>query len=57
MAVRGGLQILGLLQVKLLDNDTGPQVPVLPDDVDELFVGLLAGAVGINVDGERLGNY
>lgn len=37
-------------------DDTGPEVPVLLDDGDELFVGLFASAVGINVDGQRLSN-
>lgn len=39
-----------------LTDDTGPEVPVLLDDGDELLVGLLAGTVGIDIDGQRLSN-
>lgn len=56
VAVRGGLEVLGLLQAKLLDDDTGAEIPVVADDLDELSVSLLAGAVGVDVDGEGLGN-
>ena len=54
VAVRGGLEVLGPLEPELLDDDTGSEIPVLADDVDELGVGLLAGAVGVDVDGEGL---
>lgn len=57
VTVRGGLQVLRLLEVELLDNDTGPQVPVVSDDLDEVEVGdLLAGTVGVDVDGKGLGD-
>lgn len=52
--VRGRLAVLGLLQVKRLHDDTGPQVEVLEDDVDELLIRLLAGAVRVDEDGQRL---
>ena len=35
-------------------NDTGAKIPVAADDLDELLVGLLAGAVGVDEDGQRL---
>lgn len=57
MTVRSGLEVLRLLEVEFLDDDTRAKVPVLLDDLDELFVGLLAGAVGIDVDGQRLSNW
>ena len=37
-----------------LTDDTGAEIPVLEDDLDELVVVLLSGAVGVDVDGERL---
>ena len=40
MAVRGGLEVLGLLQAELLDNDTRSEIPVLVDNFDELGVSL-----------------
>lgn len=56
VTVRGGLEVLRLLEVELLDDDTWTQVPVLPDDLDDLLIGLLAGTVGVDVNGQRLGN-
>jgi len=56
VAVRGGLEVLGPLEVELTDDDTGAEIPVLEDDLDELGVVLLASAVGVDVDGEGLGN-
>jgi hypothetical protein len=50
VAVSGGLAVDGLLEVELPDNDTGAEVPVVADDLDELEVRLLAGAVGVDVD-------
>src|SRR5690606_35583270 len=41
---------------ELLDNDTGAEVEVVADDLDELIRGLLRGAVGVDVDGEGHGN-
>ena len=54
VAVRGGLEVLWLLEAEGLDDDTWAEVPVLTDDIDELEVGLLAGTVGVDVDGEGL---
>ena len=56
VAVGGSLEVLGLLETKLADDDTGAEIPVLEDDLDELVVVLLSGAVGVDVDGERLSN-
>lgn len=56
MAVSRGLAVDGLLEVELLDNDSGTEVPVVADNVDELEVRLLAGAVGVDKDGEGLGD-
>ena len=35
-------------------NDTRTEIPVAADDLDELLVGLLASAVGVDEDGQRL---
>jgi len=50
VTVRSGLEVLRPLEVELIDNDTWTEVPVLPDNLDELGVGLRASSVGINVD-------
>lgn len=54
VTVLGGLAVDGLGEVKLLDNDTGAQVEVVTDDLDELIRVLLGGAVGVDVDRKRL---
>lgn len=36
VTVLGGRGVDGLGQVKVLDNDTGTEVEVVPDDLDEL---------------------
>jgi hypothetical protein len=51
-----GGEVLGLLEVESLDNDSWAEVPVGADDLDEVRVRLLAGTVGLDEDGERLGN-
>jgi hypothetical protein len=56
VTVRGGLEVLGLLEVELLNDESGAEVKVLADDLHELGVGLLAGAVGVDEDGEGLGD-
>lgn len=35
-------------------NDTRAEVPVVADDLDELLIGLLTGAVGVDEDRQRL---
>jgi len=56
VTVLGRLVVDGLDEVELLDNDTRSQVEVLEDDLDELVGGLVGGAVGLNEDGEGLGD-
>lgn len=56
VAVLGGLEVDGAVQRELADNDTGAEVKVVADDLDELVGGLLRGAVGVDVDGEGLSN-
>jgi hypothetical protein len=56
VAVLGGLAVDGVDEVELLDNDTGAHVEVGLDDLDELTGALVGGAVGLNEDGERLGD-
>lgn len=50
VAVLGGRGVDGLGKVKLLDDDTGTQVEVVPDDLDQLLRGLVGGTVGLNKD-------
>jgi hypothetical protein len=72
VAIGGSIQVLWLLETELTDynivriidqeshktptNDTRPQVPVVFDDLDELFIALLASLIGIDVDREGLGD-
>lgn len=56
MAVLGSLQVDGAVQVKLADNDAGAQIKVVADNLNKLVRGLLRGAVGVDVDGQRLRN-
>jgi len=46
----------GVGEVKLLDNDTGTEVKVLVDDLDELLGGLVGGTVVLNEEREGLGD-
>ncbi len=56
VTVAGSLAVLRLLEVELPNHDTGPEVPVLADELDNLGVRDLSGSVRVNVDGQRLGN-
>lgn len=56
MAVLGGLEVDGAVQVELSDNDTRSEIEVLEDDLDKLVRGLLGSAVRVDIDGEGLGN-
>jgi hypothetical protein len=56
VTVLGGLEVDGLGKVELLDNDTGAEIKVLADDLDELIRRLLRGTVGLDEDGEGLGD-
>jgi hypothetical protein len=48
VTVLSGLAVDGLLKAEVLDDDTGTEVPVLADDLDELLVGFLSGAVCVD---------
>ena len=54
MAVLGGLSVDGLGQVKVLHDDTGTEIEVVADDLDQLVGGLGRGAVALNEDGKGL---
>lgn len=41
VTVLGSLEVDGLVQVELPDNDTRSEVKVVPDDLDKLLGGLL----------------
>lgn len=56
VAVRGGLQVLGLLEVELSHDNSGSEVPVVSDDVDQVGVRLLTGTVSLDKDGQGLGD-
>lgn len=56
VTVSSGLLIDGTEQIELLDDDTGTEVKVLTDDLDKLLIGSGTSAVGIDEDGEGLGN-
>lgn len=56
MTVLGSLEVDGAVQAQLTNNDTGSQVEVLVDDLDELLGGLVRGAVGVDVDRQGLSN-
>jgi len=56
VAVLRRLEVDRLSQIQLLDNDTGTQVEVVTDDLDQLSRSLLRSAVMVDVDGEGLGN-
>jgi hypothetical protein len=56
VAVLGSLAVDGVGEVKLLDNDTGAHVEVGVDDLNKLLGAPVRGAVGLNEDGERLGD-
>ncbi len=56
VTVLGGLEVDGLGKVKLTDNDTGTEVKVVADDLNKLLGGLVGGTVGVDVEGEGLGD-
>jgi hypothetical protein len=56
VTVLGRLEVDGVGQVELLNNDTGAEVEVVEDDLDKLFRGLVRGAVGLDEQGEGLGD-
>ena len=56
MAVLGGLVVDGVGEVEFLDDDTGPHVEVLANDLNQLVRGPFGGAVSFNEEGEGLRN-
>ena len=58
MAEAGGLVVDGAAEVELLDDLEGGELEVLLDEFEERFVSpaFLDGAVGLQVDGEGLGD-
>lgn len=54
VAVLGRLEVDGLGQVQLLDNDTRAHVEVVADDLDQLVGRLLGCAVGLDEQRQRL---
>ena len=56
MSVRCGATVDRLLQVELLHDDAGPEVPVLADNLDEFEVRPLACAVCVDEDRQGLGD-
>ena len=56
VAVLGGLEVDGLGEIKLLNDNTGTEIKIAPDDGFEFGRGLLRGTVAIDVDGQWLSN-
>lgn len=54
VTVLGGLEVDGLGQLELLDDNSWAEIEVLVDDLDELVRGLVGGSVRVNEDGEGL---
>jgi len=56
VAVAGGPAVNGFLEVEVTDHNTRAEVPVLADDLDELSIRFLSGAVTVHIDGKSLGD-
>jgi len=56
VAVGGGLDVDGALEVEVADDAAGAKVKVLLDDGNNLIVRLGGSAVGLHVDGQGLGH-
>ena len=54
VAVLRGTAVDRVGQVELLDDDTGSEIEVLVDDVDELIGGFVRGAVSLDEQRQRL---
>ena len=50
------LAVNRFLKVELLHDDTGPKIPILPDNLDELRICFLACSICIDKDRQRLGD-
>ena len=56
VTVLGSLAVDGVGEVKLLDDDTGAHVKILLDNLDELLASLVARAIGLDEQAQRLSN-
>jgi hypothetical protein len=56
VTVLGSLEVDGAVEAQLTNDDTGTEVEVLVDDLNELVRGLVGGTVGVDVNRERLGD-
>jgi hypothetical protein len=56
VTVLGSLAVDGVDEVELLDDDTRAHVEVGVNDLNKLLGALVRGTVGLNEDGERLGD-
>jgi hypothetical protein len=56
VTVLGRLEVDGVDEVELLDDDTGAEVEVVPDNLNELARGPVRGAVCLDEEGEGLGD-
>jgi hypothetical protein len=54
VTIGSSLAVNRLLQVELLHDDTRPEVPILPDNLDELRISFLARAICIDEDRQGL---
>ena len=57
MSEGGSLQVNGALQIQLLNDVARSEVKVLLDDLNDLSLAaaILCGAVGVHMDGQRVG--
>ena len=56
MTVLGCLDVDGVGQVELFDNDTRPHIKVGPDNLNKLVRSLVTCAVRLDEQAQRLGN-
>ena len=56
MTIGRSLAVNRLLKVELLHDDTGPEIPILPNNLDELQICSLACAICVDKDRQRLGD-
>ena len=56
VTISSGLLVDGSEQIEFLDDDTRTQVPVVSDDSNKLFLGLVRGAIGLNENRQWAGN-
>ena len=56
MTILSGLEVDGTVEAEFADNNTGSEIEVVEDDLDEFRGLLVASVVGVDEDGERLSN-